>query len=233
MANTYSMNSHISQTTGSTICKLFINTTNAINMKKLFAIISALMLTLTASAQDGEVGQFTVQPMVGLSTGSAFNSSYQADDPIQAHTGLGFGLGVDLGYRASQVFYPTVGAYLIQSRVNFDMGRYDGNITTTNLAIPVLANFNISGLRLGVGVQPTFNLSKSANNMQLTGIKNGIKSTTIAVPVVLGYELNNGITFEYRLALDVTKSVDYSLGDDFLRTNNLTSLFTIGYKFKM
>lgn len=203
-------------------------------MKKFFAIISALMLTFTAYAQDDEVGKFTVQPMVGLSTCSAFNSSYQAGDEVQAHTGLGFALGADLGYRASQVFYPTVGIYYIQSQVNFDLGRHDGNISTGNLAIPVLANFDLSGLRLGVGVQPTFNLSKSANDMSLfPNVKNGIKSTAIAVPVVLGYELNNGLTFEYRLALDVTKSVDYSFEGAYLRTNNLTSLFTIGYKFKM
>ena len=124
-------------------------------MKKLFAIIAAFMLTISGYAQQGNVGEFTVQPMVGISTTSSFVFKYEGMGTMQNKTGLGFTVGADLGYRASEGFYPTVGLHFIQSRLNFDMDRHSGNITANNLAIPVIANFNVSGIRLGIGVQPT------------------------------------------------------------------------------
>ena len=216
-------------------------------MKKLFAILSAFMLTMTSYAQDGNVGEFTVQPMASFTSTSPLNFSYElgAIGEMKKHASYGFSLGADLGYRVSTVFYPTVGLHFIQSRVKYDLdyksSYYDGQITTNNIAIPILANFNISGLRLGVGIQPTINVGKSSN--YLDAVAKTIKNTTIAIPVVLGYELSNGITFEYRFAYDVTKSVDYkSTGliiDPIqapiatLKTNNLTNMLTIGYKFKL
>lgn len=202
-------------------------------MKKLFAIVSALMLTIAGYAQDDYVGKFTIQPMVGLSATSAFVYEYQADDKLDNKTGLGFTVGADFGYRATRVFYPTVGVHYIQSRLDFKMTGHDGNVTANNLAIPVLANFDISGLRLGIGVQPTFALGKSTSD-NMKAVKDDIKSTTIAVPVVIGYELRNGLTFEYRAAFDVTRSIDFANAlNEKLKTNNLTSMITIGYKFKM
>ena len=210
-------------------------------MKKLFAIIAALMLTMTSYAQEGNVGEFSVQPMVGFTSTSAFNFSYEGQGEIKKHASYGFTLGADLGYRATEVFYPTVGLHLIQSRVNYDLNMYTGkylygHITTNSVAIPVMANFDISGLRLGVGVQPTFNVGKSSK--YLDAEEKAVNKTIIAIPLVLGYELSNGITFEYRFAYDVNKSVDYkaTIGADgigMLKTNNLTNMLTIGYKFKM
>lgn len=209
-------------------------------MKKLFAIVSAIMLSVAGYAQNGNVGEFTVQPMFGVTYTSAFNHTFEAPGKVETSGGYGFTLGADLGYRVSNVFYPTVGAHFIQSRVNFDVYGADGNITTGGLAVPVLANFNISGMRLGVGVQPTFNLSKSEK--ELTEVENAdaINKTAIAIPVVFGYETASGLTLEFRVAYDVNKSVDL---DDAkpqaadaitkLQTNNLTGMFTIGYKFKL
>lgn len=201
-------------------------------MKKLLAIISAIMLTATAFAQKGNVGEITVQPMVGYTSTTAFNFKYQAGGVMKTSRGYGFTLGADFGYRATDVFYPTVGAHVVQSRVNFKLDGRNGNITTTNLAVPVLANFNISDLRLGVGIQPTFNIDKSTSSI-LSVVEGGVKSNTIAIPVVLGYEFKNGVTFEYRGYYDVTKSIDYKYSSDKVQTNNLTSMVTIGYKFKM
>lgn len=209
-------------------------------MKKLFAIISALMLTVTSYAQDDYVGKFTVQPMVGLSATSGFVFSYEGMGTVENQTGLGFTVGADFGYRATQLFYPTVGVHYVQSRLDLKMEDSNGNITANNLAIPVLANFDISGLRLGIGIQPTFALGKSTSG-NISYVKDGIKSTTFAVPVVVGYELRNGLTFEYRAAFDITKSIDFDQTNashtmafiQKLSSNNLTSMITIGYKFKM
>lgn len=211
-------------------------------MKKVFALISALMLTIAGYAQDDYVGKFTIQPMVGLSASSSFVFENQAWGNVKNTTGLGLAIGADFGYRASTKFYPTVGLYFVQSRLNFDMERQDGNITANNLAVPVLANFDFSGFRLGFGVQPTFNLGKSTST-NLSYVKSSVKGTTIAVPVVLGYELRNGLTFEYRIAFDVTRSVDFDMTHESsiadlidvqkLKSNNVTSMITIGYKFKM
>lgn len=201
-------------------------------MKKLFSIISALLLTVTGYAQDGEVGEFTIQPMAGITATAAFNLSYEAFGEIENQTGIGFTIGADFGYRASEVFYPTVGLHVIQSVTGFELGHHDGDITATNFAIPVLANFNVSDIRLGIGIQPMFNLGKSTSN-NLSDVKDAIKKNTIAVPIVVGYELSNGLTLEFRAAYDVTKSVDYKSSAAKLSTNNLTGMATIGYKFKM
>lgn len=205
-------------------------------MKKLFAIISAFMLTVASYAQDGK---FSIQPMVGLSATSSFVFSYEGMANLQAQIGYGFTVGADFGYHPSQKFYPSVGLHLVQSRLNFEAGVVDCNITATNLAIPVMANFKVSDLRLGVGIQPTFNLSNSFENLTLRD--DAVKSTVIAIPVVVGYEFKNGITLEYRAAFDVTKSVDHDASgiknvifeDNKLSSSNLTSMITIGYKFKM
>ncbi len=205
-------------------------------MKKFFAIISACMLSIAGYAQNGNVGEFTVQPMVGVTSTSAFNNSF-AGPSVETSAGYGFTLGADFGYRVSNVFYPTVGAHYIQSAVNLDVNGNDGDITTGNLAIPVLANFNVSGMRLGVGVQPTFNLSKSTSKLPEVEESDAISKTIIAIPVVAGYELSNGITLEFRAAYDVNKSVDHNAdifgGLKKLQTNNLTGMVTIGYKFKL
>lgn len=209
-------------------------------MKKLFAFISALMLTMTSYAQDGNVGDFTVQPTVSFTSTSAFNFSYELKEigEIKKQASYGFTLGADLGYRTSEVFYPTVGIHYIQSRVNYDLkfssSYLDGHITTNNIAIPVLANFNISGLRLGVGVQANFNIGKSSK--YLDEVEKSIKKNSISIPLVLGYELGDGFTFEYRFAYDVTKSIDYKSeinSISLFKTNNLTNMLTIGYKFKL
>ncbi len=206
-------------------------------MKKLFAIISACMLSIAGYAQNGNVGEVTVQPMVGVTYTSAFNNSFGALGKMETSAGYGFTLGADLGYRVSDVFYPTVGAHYIQSAVNFDVNGKDGDITTGGLAVPVLANFNISGMRLGVGVQPTFNLSKSISKLSDVENADAIGKTTIAIPVVFGYEMSNGMTLEFRAAYDVNKSVDYENAKGLevtkLQTNNLTGMITIGYKFKL
>lgn len=209
-------------------------------MKKLFAIISAFMLSVAGYAQNGNVGEFTVQPMVGVTYTSAFTHSFGALGNMETSAGYGFTLGADLGYRVSNVFYPTVGAHYIQSRVNFDVNATDCDITTGGLAVPVLANFNISGMRLGVGIQPTFNLSKSTSELPEIEKSDAINKTTIAIPVVLGYETASGLTLEFRAAYDINKSVDFEDSKPQaldavtkLQTNNLTGMFTIGYKFKM
>lgn len=206
-------------------------------MKKIFAMIAAFVLTLSANAQNGNVGEFTIQPMVGVTSTSAFNYTGEGFNTDRS-AGYGFSVGADFGYRATDLFYPTVGAHYIQSKVNFG----DDDVTTNNLAVPVLANFNVSGIRLGVGIQPTFNLNKSASSglSLIEKTSDAIKNTTFAIPVVAGYELENGLTFEVRAAYDVTKSIDFNevtgmVGSAFnkLQTNNLTGMITIGYKFKL
>lgn len=201
-------------------------------MKKLFAIISALMLTATAFAQEGNVGKFTIQPMVGVTSTTSLVFKYEGASTMKNETGLGFTIGADFGYRASELFYPTVGLHFVQSRTNVDMNGSDENITVNNVAVPVLANFNVSGLRLGVGVQPAFNVGKSSSD-RLSYAEAGVKSTTFSIPVVVGYELTNGITFEYRGAFDLTKSVDYNGLSGKLENTSVTGMITIGYKFKM
>ena len=206
-------------------------------MKKFFTFIAACMLTLSANAQNGNVGEFTIQPMVGITSTSAFNYSGEGVDTNHS-AGYGFSVGADFGYRATDLFYPTVGAHYIQSKVNFG----DEDVTTNNLAVPVLANFNVSGLRLGVGIQPTINLNKSASKglSLIEKSADAIKNTTFAIPVVAGYEMANGLTFEFRAAYDVTKSIDFNQVSSAvfntlnkLQTNNLTGMITIGYKFKL
>ena len=99
--------------------------------------------------------------------------------------------------------------------------------------IPVLTNFYVTeGLALKVGVQPGFLVSAKADGSSSAG-KDYAKKFSLALPVGVSYEFENGLTFDFRANFALTKinKIDIPSVDDDTRSNLLQ--LTVGYKFEL
>lgn len=200
-------------------------------MKKLMMIVVMAVACLTANAQNSRhsAGSFTLQPMLGLSTGTLRGEyrtnggtvRYDNDDPR-----VGLTIGAEAEYYTS-THWLTISAAAMYTQQGWEI---KGQSTTKldYINIPVLVNFYVAkGFALKIGLQPGFLVSAKSGS---TSVKDDYNSFNLSLPIGLSYEFKNGITLDLRGAAAMTKVNERS--DDFKWYSDC-GMLTIGYKFSL
>ena len=212
-------------------------------MKKMMMIAVMAVACLTASAQN-EVGQFTLQPKVGMNIVNLTGANYPTVGTSTENSNfmVDFALGVEAEYGLAKNF--SVAAGIMYSRQGCDYGEY----TTSNsgwdknqrklgyLTIPIVANFYFAkGFAIKAGIQPGFLLSAKhkvdgigATKSEDTDYKDASKTFDLSIPLGLSYEYEKAV-FDLRYNLGVTKV--NKEGDN--SSKNSVIQFTVGYKFAL
>ena len=200
-------------------------------MKKLTMIAVLMVASLSASAQ-GEIGSFSLKPMVGATL-----STWTKADGSKAKIGLIAGFEGE--YSATHYFGLTVGAlYAMEGTkaegtlTGFDNTTIKYNVDYIN--IPVLANFYVTkGLALKFGVQPAFKVrAKVSGSVKYNGQTakdseslEGVKGFDFSIPLGLSYEFSDFI-LDARYNLGLTKITDG------LDCKNSVFMLTLGYRIQ-
>ena len=221
-------------------------------MKKMMMMLLMATVALTASAQN-EVGQFTLQPKVGLNLASV-SGVYTIDNPYTNEKDDGnlkgdFAIGVEAEYGLSEKF--SVAAGVLYSCQGKDFGSvklynnpdgsagwgWDKNVLNLGyLNIPIVANFYFArNWAIKAGIQPGFLLSAKekvdgigTNESYDKDIKSDYQSFDLSIPLGLSYEYQK-VVFDLRYNLGLTKI--NKKGDESCKNNVIQ--FTIGYKFAL
>jgi len=217
---------------------------------------------LTASAQN-EVGQFTLQPKVGMNIVNLTGANYPTVGTSTQNSSfmVDFALGVEAEYGLAKNF--SVAAGIMYSRQGCDYGEYKAATGYSSggwdknqrklgyLNIPIVANFYFAkGFAIKAGIQPGFLLSANAKldgigNTQSEDldIKDACNTFDLSIPLGLSYETDN-IVIDARYNLGLTK-VNKSKEDiqklnlinlfnrDYDDCKNSVIQFTLGYKFAL
>lgn len=217
---------------------------------------------LTASAQN-EVGQFTLQPKVGMNIVNLTGANYPTVGTSTQNSSfmVDFALGVEAEYGLAKNF--SVAAGIMYSRQGCDFGEYKVDTGYSSggwdknqrklgyLNIPIVANFYFAkGFAIKAGIQPGFLLSANAKldgigNTQSEDldIKDACSTFDLSIPLGLSYETDN-IVIDARYNLGLTK-VNKSKEDiqklnlinlfnrDYDDCKNSVIQFTLGYKFAL
>ena len=227
-------------------------------MKKMMMIAAMAVACLTANAQN-EVGQFTLQPKVGLNFANLSGANYATTGSTTENSNImvDFALGVEAEYGLSKNF--SVAAGIMYSRQGCDYGEY----TTSNsgwdknqrklgyLTIPIVANFYFAkGFAIKAGIQPGFLLSANAKidgkgtlQSEDIDIKDACNSFDLSIPLGLSYETDN-VVIDARYNLGLTKinkskediqklGLNNLFNRDYDDCKNSVIQFTIGYKFAL
>ena len=202
-------------------------------MKKLMMIAVMAVACLTANAQNArhEGGSITIQPMVGLSTGT-FRGEYTVNGtngtvtPDNDGYRTGLVIGAEGEYYLSNGWLSLSAAALYQQQgwkfKNYDTAKLD------YINIPVLANFYVAkGFALKIGLQPGFLVSAKEGSAD---VKDYCNSFNLSLPVGLSYEFANGITLDLRGAASMTK---LNKNGDNISWYSDGGMLTIGYKFEL
>ena len=175
-----------------------------------------LMASVATFAQN-KVGQWTLQPKVGVNI-----ADFQNGDNTKARVGLA--IGGELEYGVSDMVGLSIGAiYSMQGAKD-----KDSNVTwkTDYINIPVLANVYVApGFAVKLGLQPGFNVNSEFSNSRGSATVDA-KTVDLSIPVGLSYQFDN-VVIDGRYNWGLTK-----ISDD---TNLKNSVFqiTIGYKFAL
>lgn len=232
-------------------------------MKKMLMMIAVMAVAcLTASAQN-EVGQFTLQPKVGMNIVNLTGANYPTVGTSTQNSSfmVDFALGVEAEYGLAKNF--SVAAGIMYSRQGCDFGEYKASTGYSSggwdknqrklgyLNIPIVANFYFAkGFAIKAGIQPGFLLSANAKldgigNTQSEDldIKDACNTFDLSIPLGLSYETDN-IVIDARYNLGLTK-VNKSKEDiqklnlinlfnrDYDDCKNSVIQFTLGYKFAL
>ena len=211
-------------------------------MKKLFMIAALMVATLSANAQN-EVGQFTLQPKVGINLSTITGKTLAG---TESKVKVGLVAGVEGEYGIAENFSLTAGLLYsmegakVKSTSNSDVS-VKANLDYIN--IPIMAQYYVAkGLALKAGIQPAFNVRKDVKvdlpsgipaeyvneiNAVANSVKDKIKSFNLSIPVGLSYEYQSFV-FDARYNIGVTKSAK-----DSDEGRNSTFTFTFGYKFAL
>ena len=217
---------------------------------------------LTASAQN-EVGQFTLQPKVGMNFANLSGANYATTGSTTENSNImvDFALGVEAEYGLAKNF--SVAAGIMYSRQGCDYGEYKASNGYTSggwdknqnklgyLTIPIVANFYFAkGFAIKAGIQPGFLLSANAkiDGVGVTpsddkNIKDACNSFDLSIPLGLSYETDK-IVIDARYNLGLTK---INKSKEELQNLGLSNLFnkddddcknsviqiTLGYKFAL
>ena len=215
-------------------------------MKKMMMIAAMAVACLTASAQN-EVGQFTLQPKIGMNITNISGAEIVTGTSTEnANFMVDFAVGVEAEYGLAEKF--SLAAGILYSRQGCDFGEFKASngYTTVGwdknqnklgyLNIPIVANYYIAkGFAIKAGIQPGFLLSAKR---KIDGIgdtpsedidyKDAYNSFDLSIPLGLSYETDN-VVIDGRYNLGVTKI--NKEGDDSYK--NSVIQFTIGYKFAL
>ncbi len=193
-------------------------------MKKVITCVAVILATMGAKAQS-TVGEFSIQPKVGMS----ISSLTDIDD---SKSKIGFVAGAEVRYQ----FHPIIGVeggllYAMQG-VKVDQ-ELDPQINLEYVNMPIMASFNVyKGLFLRTGVQFGF-LTKSeieASGQGLKGegdIKDNTESVDISIPFGVSYEYK-GFVLDARYNLGLNKTFDSDLDLD---SKNSVFNISLGYRF--
>ncbi len=191
-------------------------------MKKIMMIAALMVAALSANAQN-EVGQFTLQPKVGMN----LSTITSADD---AKMKFGLVAGVEAEYGIAEKFGLAFGAVYSMEGCRFKADGADKS-TFYNLDyinIPILAQYYpVKGLAIKAGVQPGFNVRHKVSYDGNSATIDGVNSFNFSIPVGLSYEISNFV-IDARYNIGITK-----IYKDADKGRNSTISLTVGYKFAL
>ena len=198
-------------------------------MKKLMMIAVMAVCCLTANAQKmrHDAGSFTLQPMIGLSTGS-WRGETSGTTSTSNEARVGLAIGAEAEYYTSTDWLSISAGVMYQQ----EGWKFKENSDPTKLDyinIPVLVNFYVAkGFALKIGLQPGFlvNAKYKGND-----IKDACETFNFSIPLGLSYEFKNGITLDLRGAASLTR-VDKNGGSD-NKDYCDGGMLTVGYKFEL
>ena len=194
-------------------------------MKKIMMIAAMMLMSMGAFAQN-EVGQFTLQPKVGINIAS-ITADFQ-----NKKSKVGLIAGVEGEYGIAENFGLTVG--LLYSMEGCKSGDLKFNLDYIN--IPILAQvYPVKGLAVKAGIQPAFNVrhkaSLNGNSVDINDVLGAygskVQSFNFSIPVGLSYEYQSFV-LDARYNIGVTK-----IFKDSNQGRNSTITFTVGYKFAL
>lgn len=213
-------------------------------MKKLFAMVVLMAMSLTALAQHEE-GEITIQPRIGITISnitdgdkSKVNLAYGVEferfftDQFSASLGVIFtNQGCKWEIERAEVYSAADGT-----------GKKDSDDMKLDIyygTLPIMANYYVlPGLALKAGIQPAFRVKARMEyngekvdfdnyiDIMFNGEGNKLKTFDLSIPVGLSYEFK-GITFDARYNIGVTKLI--SNADEGIY--NKVFIMTLGYKF--
>ena len=187
----------------------------------------------------------------GSQGGSAFSVNFS-----DAHSTVGFAIGVDFQYQINKCLGVTVGLNGLEQSYNyktydfaFNMGdkgiaRFgdDVNLSLNYLAIPVLANIYVcKGLSFNAGIQPEFaigrnwyskvSLRNGNNKERIEGQIKDFNSFQFSFPLGVSYEIGWFFAdFRYNIGVtDILKRKSKQYPN--IRSNVM--VFTLGYKCQL
>lgn len=202
-------------------------------MKKMmiFAVMAVACLTANAQTARHSAGSFTIQPMLGLSTGSLRGEEKTSRGYVEyENDGIRAGLTVGAEaeyYTRTDWFTLSAGAMYTQQGWVFD-GSDGYTVKMDYINVPVLANFYVlKGFALKVGLQPGFLVNAKNGSAD---VMDKCNSFNLSLPVGLSYEFKNGITLDLRGAVAVT---NLSKNSDRISWYSDCGMLTIGYKFSL
>lgn len=202
-------------------------------MKRIVLFTAILMATIVVKAQ-GEEGDFTIQPKVGINLSSL-------SDADKAIVEVNFGFEGE--YMLTDNLSFAAGVIVSNQGAKYDSssaGSYTADLDYAN--VPVVLNYYVlPGLAIKAGVQPGFRVKARAKTdgasmdldevygsiSKLTGEEVKISKFDFSIPVGISYEYKN-IVLDARYNWGLIKLVN--IGDAFY---NRVFQLTLGYKFNI
>lgn len=183
--------------------------------------MAALMLsTMTAFAQN-EVGQFTIQPKIGLNV-----TNFLGDDWDSADSRCGLAVGAEVEYGAADIVGISAGVLYSMQGVKYD----NATAKVDYINIPILCNvYVVKGLAVKLGIQPGFNVNSSVKFKQ-----NGVSTEGDVDAKTVDFSIPVGVSYQYQnFVLDAR--YNWGLTKIFDATDAKNSVFqiTLGYKFAL
>ena len=198
-------------------------------MKKLLVCTAMMLATMGAKAQSA-VGEFSIQPKVGMSIANL-------TDIDDSKSKIGFVAGAEVRYQFHPVVAVEGGLLYSMQGAKID-ATADPKFNLEYVNMPIMASFQVyKGLYLRTGVQFGF-LTKSefeieGSNAKFDGdIKDNTESVDISIPFGASYEYK-GFVLDARYNLGLTKTFksDIKYMEDNLDSKNSVFNITLGYRF--
>lgn len=195
----------------------------------MIAVMAVACLTANAQKARHDAGSFTLQPMIGLSTGylrgeMESNGVTVKIENNEARVGLAVGAEAEY-YTSTNWFTLSAGAMYMQQGWGW---KNSSSEKLDYINIPVLANFYVAkGFALKVGLQPGFLVNAKVDGVN---VKDAYNTFNLSLPIGLSYEFKNGITLDLRGAAGLTNILKNSGSTKWY---NDGGMLTIGYKFEL
>ena len=199
-------------------------------MKKIMMIAAMMLMSMGAFAQN-EVGQFTLQPKVGI------NIANLTGDGNKSKVGLV--AGVEGEYGVAENFSLTAGLlYSMEGSKSDPINGKSLKLNMDYINIPILAQYYIikglavkAGLQFGFNVRKKFSYDGTSMNaddfFKALGWDTKVQSFNMCIPVGVSYEYESFV-LDARYDIGMTKTLKNF-------EKNKTSIFqiTLGYKFAL